>query len=155
TAPFARLPCWQPHHQRRRTRMSLKRIRPQVELMEGRTLLSAGALDTSFGGTGMVASLMNGKYGYLYATAVQPNQQIIAAGGVTPGAYANDNAMALLRYNTDGSLDTSFGSGGAVVVPVGNAGLAAVTALAIQPDGKIVAAGFAYTQVGTGKKATT
>jgi uncharacterized delta-60 repeat protein len=47
--------------------------------------------------------------------------------------------MTLARYNTDGSLDPSFGSGGIVITPLGYA--ARIDALGLQPDGKIVAGG--------------
>src|SRR5207302_934197 len=55
--------------------------------------------------------------------------------------------FALARYNVDGSLDTSFGSGGMVTTPIGNIIAAdlpyggVANAVAIQPDGTIVAAG--------------
>ncbi|MBI4654843.1 MAG: hypothetical protein HY752_07620 [Nitrospirae bacterium] len=48
--------------------------------------------------------------------------------------------FALARYNTDGSLDTSFGTGGKVTTAILNGNRA--SALGIQSDGKIVAAGY-------------
>jgi uncharacterized delta-60 repeat protein len=55
--------------------------------------------------------------------------------------------FALVRYNANGSLDTTFGSppspNGKVLTPVGNGGVAGIEALALQADGKIIAAGTA------------
>ena len=48
-----------------------------------------------------------------------------------------------MRYNANGSLDTSFGNGGKVTTAIGSAA-AAVSALAVQPDGKIVGAGSGF-----------
>jgi uncharacterized delta-60 repeat protein len=73
------------------------------------------------------------------AAAIQPDGRIVAAGYSIVGSQGGDFALA--RYNTDGSLDASFGTGGKVVTPIGTAGDNA-HALAIQSDGKIVAAGL-------------
>jgi len=48
--------------------------------------------------------------------------------------------FALSRYNTDGTLDTAFGSGGLATTDFDN-GSDSVGALAVQSDGKIIAAG--------------
>ncbi len=64
------------------------------------------------------------------ALVVQPDGKIVAAGSA-------DGRFALARYVPDGSLDTSFGTGGIVS---GSAG--AAEALVLQPDGKLVAAGW-------------
>jgi uncharacterized delta-60 repeat protein len=90
-----------------------------------------GSLDTTFGTSGVVA-ITTGSY---YTAAVQPSDSKIVVAGVTPGLD-----FVLARYNTDGSIDTSFGSGGVVLTNVGATDFA--TSLAIQPDGKIVAAGY-------------
>src|SRR5262245_3106165 len=92
-----------------------------------------GALDTSFGGgTGIVTVGDNSEVG---ALAQQPDGKLVAAGW-------NDavNSFVLARFNTDGTLDTSFGSGtGIVMTPMPDH--AEATALVLQPDGKLVAAG--------------
>ena len=51
--------------------------------------------------------------------------------------------FALVRYNTNGSLDTTFGTGGIVTTPIGS-GNAIANALGIQSDGNIVATGSSY-----------
>ena len=59
--------------------------------------------------------------------AVQKDGKIIAAGG-------SGGAFALVRYSTSGKLDASFGKGGKVLTALGS-----TSAVALQPDGKIVA----------------
>ena len=75
------------------------------------------------------------------AVAIQPNGKIVV-GGFT---YASGLAFALIRLNANGNLDPSFGSGGALLTDMltGMGGDSQVAALAIQPSGKIVAAGYA------------
>ena len=91
-----------------------------------------GTLDISFGINGKVTTDFGTSYDSAYAVAIQTDGKIVAAGeGIQ---------MSLARYNTDGSLDTSFGTNGKVVTDFGLSGSTAY-AVAIQTDGKIVAAG--------------
>jgi uncharacterized delta-60 repeat protein len=71
--------------------------------------------------------------------ALQSDGKIVAVGTqVTSGA----NATAMVRYNSDGSLDTTFGQGGKVLVRVANGDISeSARTLAIQPDGKILVTG--------------
>ncbi|HVG42598.1 MAG TPA: hypothetical protein VM888_13380, partial [Chitinophagaceae bacterium] len=96
-----------------------------------------GDLDTSFGNSGRVlTSITSNSLNYAYAVEIQLDGKIITAGRTNPLGFA------LARYNTDGSLDSSFGNGGIVTTSVGNnCGNCYAAALAIQPDGKIIAAG--------------
>ena len=98
-----------------------------------------GSLDTTFGGDGRVTI----DFGIAFrpvtsgnAVAIQADGKIVAAGSA---GTAGENDFALARFNSDGSLDTSFGSGGKVLTPFG--GYEFAFELAIQADGKIVAAG--------------
>lgn len=72
-------------------------------------------------------------------------RKIIAVGQIydTGGAYH----FALLRFNADGSSDTTFGEGGMITTPIDNNDVA--LAVAIQADGKIVAAGTVSTETKT------
>jgi uncharacterized delta-60 repeat protein len=88
-----------------------------------------GSSDTSFGSGGTVTTPITG---LLYAATLAPDGKIIVAGG-------SAGAFLLVRYTASGSLDTSFGSGGVVSTPFGTDSRA--TAVTVQPDGKIVAAG--------------
>jgi uncharacterized delta-60 repeat protein len=92
-----------------------------------------GSVDTSFGSSGLVTTSFAVGDAWGNALAIQANGQIVA-GGSAGGRFA------LARYTTDGSLDSSFGSGGRLTTWFAGGG-AWVNAVAIQPDGKIVAAG--------------
>ena len=98
---------------------------------------SSGILDSSFGTGGRVTTDYDGSPNQVQALAVQADGKIIAAGRNGPYFSA---AFALARYHPDGSLDGSFGSGGLVTTNV-SPGNDNVYALALQGDGKIVAAG--------------
>jgi len=96
-------------------------------------LRSTGALDPDFDGDGRV-SLPGG--GSASAVLVQPDRNIVVAGNASGSA-----AMIVTRLRPNGSLDTSFGSGGTATIDVG--GLADLAAgAALQADGKIVVAGY-------------
>ncbi|MFI5458233.1 MAG: delta-60 repeat domain-containing protein [Isosphaerales bacterium] len=98
---------------------------------------SDGTLDTTFGGgTGVV---LNGAAGtQLNAVALQANGQIVASG------VAPNYETLVTRINADGSLDTTYGSGGSVITAIGQ--LSQDNAVAIQPlDGEAVTAGFTST----------
>lgn len=107
---------------------------------------SDGSLDTSFGTEGKVSALFGSNNGSNNdgprALAIQSDGKIVLAGIIFNGA---NHDFALARYNTDGTLDTTFGTGGMVVTDFGNNDSDGATALAIQPDGKIVLAGSART----------
>ncbi len=67
---------------------------------------------------------------------------VVAGYGYNPGTGNYDFALA--RFNTDGSLDSSFGTGGLVTTDFGT-GDAQAQSIAIQPNGQLVVAGFAFT----------
>jgi uncharacterized delta-60 repeat protein len=119
--------------------------RPRLELLEDRCLLSAGQLDTTFGSGGIVTTLI-GTSANAYATALQSDGKILAAG---IAGYTSGNRFALARYTTSGSLDTSFGSGGTVTTKIGSGTGYGARGVAVQSDGKIVLAGAASFKAGT------
>jgi uncharacterized delta-60 repeat protein len=96
-----------------------------------------GSLDAAFGAGGKVMTNFGG-FDISYALKLQRNGKIVAGGTNLEGGGA---AAAISRYNTDGSLDTSFGTGGKVIFFF--YANDEVRALAIQTDGKILAAGTA------------
>lgn len=100
-----------------------------------------GSLDTSFGGTGKVLTDFAPGYDYAGAIALQPDGKIVAA-GVKWNGTSGENA--LIRYEANGTMDTTFGAGGKVYHPIG-IGDAGIGAVMVQPDGKIVAAGICTT----------
>jgi uncharacterized delta-60 repeat protein len=96
-----------------------------------------GDLDTTFGAGGKVITSIGGFDDYIFSAAIQNDGKIVVAGSSNNGS--NDD-FALARYNSDGSLDTGFGTGGKVTTPIGS-GRDYGVAAAIQTDGKIVVAG--------------
>ncbi len=94
-----------------------------------------GTLDSSFNGTGKVITSIGTIADYPSSIAIQSDGKIVEAGYSSTEAGAR---FALVRYNTNGTLDTSFNGNGMVVTPIGSAFASSV---AIQSDGKIVAAG--------------
>jgi uncharacterized delta-60 repeat protein len=99
------------------------------------TVYTHGGLDASFGSGGLAT--LGGGSPVACAMAVQSDGKIVVAGCVD-GAVDMD--LFLARYDADGTLDASFGSGGTVTSDFGGSEVA--TGLAIQSDGKIVAAGY-------------
>lgn len=69
--------------------------------------------------------------------------KIVVVGSST-ATETGHTSFAIARYNRDGSLDSSFGTGGVVITPIGTI-YAAATSVAIQRDNKIVVAGFTIT----------
>ena len=102
--------------------------------------LPSGALDTSFNSTGKVFTAMGFDDDYATALALQPDGKIVAA-GICGGIFDNDFCIA--RYLPSGALDMSFNSIGRAITPIGSSSDYAY-ALALQPDGKIVVAGYCY-----------
>jgi uncharacterized delta-60 repeat protein len=101
---------------------------------------SDGSLDSSFGTDGVVTTGI-GTYGdFVYAMRIQSDEKIVVAGSSDNGP--NDD-FALVRYNSDGSLDMTFSSDGKVTTSIGSANDVA-NAMVLQSDGKIVLSGVSY-----------
>jgi len=101
------------------------------------TQAEPGQLDVAFGTGGLRSTDLGGTYDWGYATAVQPDGRILAA-GVTNSRGTYDFALA--RYLPDGMLDPSFGEGGVTITDFGKSWDWAY-AIALQPSGQIIAAG--------------
>jgi uncharacterized delta-60 repeat protein len=98
-----------------------------------------GSLDPTFDGDGKVTTDFASNHDQGFAVALQADGKIVVAGE----AFLMDLDFALARYNTDGSLDATFGGGdGKVSTDLGLSENDAALAVAIQADGKIVAAGY-------------
>jgi uncharacterized delta-60 repeat protein len=103
-------------------------------------LLPNGEADPGFGAGGKVTTVIPTGFSGFRAVTLQPDGKIVAV-GEAKGAANGDFLFA--RYNSDGSPDGSFGGGdGIELVPVGVLSDEA-DAVAIGPDGKIAATGFA------------
>jgi uncharacterized delta-60 repeat protein len=130
-----------------------KRRRPAVETLEGRALLASGILDPTFGvGTGYVKTDLGTSSDAAGTVAVQPwDGKIVVAENSYSGSNASSNLnFTLARYNADGSLDTTFGSGGVVRTDF-YGGNDVINAIVFTPDHKIDAVGRAY--IPSGKSA--
>lgn len=103
-------------------------------------LTSNGSLDNSFGINGVVLSLFESGCGG-YALWIDADQKIIVTGTVIRN---NEVYMPLIRYNSDGSVDTSFADNGISIIDQEDCAIA--YALTVQPDGKFLLAGFAESQ---------
>ncbi len=99
-----------------------------------------GTLDVSFGTNGKVITNVGGLYDEIASIAIQSDGKIVVAGTSYPNVYAD---FTVVRYNSDGSLDLSFGSEGKVYTDIGTLTDYA-QAVAIQSDGKIVVVGKGY-----------
>ncbi len=105
--------------------------------------LANGRLDRSFGSRGKVLTGVRGTpVAGGDAVALQGDGKIVAAGWSGTASCAICNDFALIRYTTKGTLDRSFGSGGKVTTDISGRNNDEAFAVAIQADGKIVAAGF-------------
>jgi uncharacterized delta-60 repeat protein len=98
-----------------------------------------GTLDTTFGVNGKVRTDFPGLAAVASSVLVQPDGKILVAGGAFP-LFTFLGDFELVRYNPNGSPDTSFGNGGIVTTSFPGQGSYAF-ALALQSDGKIIAAG--------------
>ncbi len=100
-----------------------------------------GLLDNTFGSLGTKTNLVPGSTdSAVQAVAIQPDGKMVVVGSAHIGA---NNVFAVIRYNIDGSIDTSFGPSGTgyVTTPLGTDDV--FTGVVLQSDGKIVAGGYA------------
>jgi uncharacterized delta-60 repeat protein len=99
---------------------------------------SNGTMDTSFGTGGTVTTDFAGPNDHGYSVAVQPDGRIVVAGAA--GVFTTRFDFGVARYNSNGTLDASFGTGGKTTTDF--AGFDDVpSVIALQGDGKIVVVG--------------
>jgi uncharacterized delta-60 repeat protein len=95
---------------------------------------AAGELDPTFGVGGKVTTDVTPKTDFVNGVTTQADGKVVVAGEAR-------GKFALVRYDTDGSLDTSFGGDGKVTTNF-SPHTDYADGVAIQADGKIVAAGI-------------
>jgi uncharacterized delta-60 repeat protein len=100
---------------------------------------ASGALDPTFDGDGKATTAIGSLTDQARAVAVQADGKIVVAGFTLTGANRD---LALVRYTTTGALDPTFDGDGRRTLGVGT-GDDEAGAITIQPDGKIVVAGYA------------
>lgn len=117
------------------------------DVLESRLCFSSGQLDPTFGAGGVALSpLTVFPNGSIHGMAVQSDGKIIAAGDIGTGAGsvvgggpAGEEAE-IARFNSDCTLDTSFGNAGRVLLPIANYNTI-FNATVLEPDGSILLAG--------------
>jgi uncharacterized delta-60 repeat protein len=99
---------------------------------------AGGTLDTSFGTGGVQLAKFSNGDNTASSLAIQSDGKIVVGGGIATGSatYAD---FILVRFNANGSLDSSFGGIGYVTTDLGENDT--ITDIALQADGKIVAVG--------------
>ncbi|MCX6197877.1 MAG: hypothetical protein NTY88_01470 [Bacteroidetes bacterium] len=102
-----------------------------------------GSLDNTFGTHGKVITNLDSTINNGNSMLIQADGKIIVAGA--SGSNSINSQFALARYNTNGSLDSTFGINGKVVTTIFANSI--IHALALQPDGKIIAAGEAHSNI--------
>ena len=98
-----------------------------------------GDLDTSFSGDGKLTTAIGSGNDSANSAVLQSDDKIVVAGSSYNGT---DYDFAVVRYNTDGSLDTTFSGDGILTTPIGSSDDVAF-AVVLQGD-KIVVAGYSY-----------
>lgn len=135
----------------RGTRSHHRSAHPRVESLEGRVLLSAGDLDTTFGGTGYVTTNLRVSIAAARSVVVQSDNKIVVACSNYQLDKGNGN-FNLVRYNPDGLLDTTFGGTGIVSTDFAGA-LDRVSQIILESTSggtKVLAVGYATKRSGKG-----
>jgi uncharacterized delta-60 repeat protein/uncharacterized repeat protein (TIGR01451 family) len=104
---------------------------------------TSGNLDATFGIDGVVMTSVGADSDYGQDVAIQSDGKIVVAGWSWD---SSNTVFSLARYTETGVLDAGFGVGGTVTQTVGTH--AEGRAVAFQPDGKIVVAGYSYAGFG-------
>lgn len=99
-----------------------------------------GSLDNSFGNNGKVITSIGLQNDFATSVAIQTDGKIVVAGICF---VSGSEKYGVVRYNIDGTLDTTFDSDGKIITSIGNYSNRAYS-IAIQIDGKIIVAGDSY-----------
>src|SRR5262249_37755118 len=118
-----------------------------LEALEDRTTPSTGGLlDATFGTGGVVTSpFATSNYDFAYDVLVQPDGKVVTTGkSRSAGTFQTGYDFTVARYNANGTLDTTFGTGGLALTDF-NRNDDVAYAVALQPGtgGKVLAAGYA------------
>lgn len=105
---------------------------------------SNGIPDNTFGGDGKVITSVSNLDDIALSVVLQPDGKIILVGASTIAVPNGRTESVIIRYNTDGSLDTSFDGDGIIVTQISNSSVFGFDA-AVLPDGKILVSGHITT----------
>lgn len=117
-------------------RRSNRQSQSALEPLEKRHLLSAGSLDFHFGDHGSVLEKGN-KFGEFTTITELTDGRILAIGRGTSLGLVNGEDIALIRFNSDGTRDTTFANDGAMTIDISGYDDVPVSAFVL-PDGKIL-----------------
>ena len=106
-------------------------------------ITAAGVYDDSFGSGGQASVHFALGAADARALALQPDGKIVVAGEYVDNE-THERHLAVARVNPDGSLDTTFGSGGKALPPLRGWTASGAYAVAVEADGKIVAGGYVF-----------
>ncbi|MGC7380964.1 delta-60 repeat domain-containing protein, partial [Xanthomonas citri pv. citri] len=99
-----------------------------------------GSIDSSFDGDGKLLISVGSFNDRAYSIAIQSDGKVLLAGGSAKSYYNANFDFSVVRLHNNGSLDSSFGTNGKMLIPITFAN-DYVNSIAIQPDGKILLAG--------------
>ena len=102
-----------------------------------------GTLDAAFGTNGVITTPVGGYFSN-QIIVLQPDGKFVVAGGTCTGNFCRE--VAVVRYNSNGTLDATFGTGGITKTSVENGELR-VRELLVQTDGKLLVAGFRFSPI--------
>lgn len=100
-----------------------------------------GNLDTTFGTSGKVITDITPGSEDVTSTVLLPDEKLLCAGG----RYNSSSNFLVAQYNTNGTLDTTFGTDGYADVDLDNESGDSAKAIALQTDGKFIVVGDCYT----------
>jgi uncharacterized delta-60 repeat protein len=109
-----------------------------------------GSLDSTFGRGGRLTTDFEGGLDTAYGLALQSDGKIVVAGSSLLEHGLTGIDFSLARYSVEGRLDRGFGDGGKVLTDVkGLGGHDAISALVLQPDGRLLAVGRTVSRDGS------
>lgn len=102
-----------------------------------------GTLDTSFNTNGKVIKQIGSRNDIATDLKIDVTGKIVLSGASQCGSWPNNYYTSLLRYTSDGTIDTSFGDNGYVISNIaGSFYNNRANSLIIQNDGKYVISGY-------------
>lgn len=104
-------------------------------------LEATGGLDASFGDGGMVVHQLGGLKLEAHGSVAQVDGKILLVGDSEGGHPFTDEVLTVVRYGPDGDVDSTFGTGGAVLLPI-EGDETKGEAVVVQADGKVVVVGW-------------
>lgn len=119
-----------------------------VFMLAGPAQASGGGLDPGFGVGGSAIADFNGGADQVSVMAIQPDGKILVGGTSVSASDSLITKVEILRYNTDGTLDTSFRAGGKLTIAYPGESSAWIDSMIVQPDGKIITSTRAFDQTG-------